>query len=92
MNSAARKMIIASVIATGVMATLALTGCGVQGELEAAPPMVGKEAKSAYSESKSRETERAMPDANGKNRVMNPYTQAVPISAAPLEGFGSNPR
>ena len=41
------------------------------------------------SESASRDTERALPDANGKNTMPDPYRGYKKISDAPLEGFGN---
>lgn len=38
--------------------------------------------------STSRETEKALPDANGKNNMPNPYTQIGP-SSQPIEGTGN---
>jgi hypothetical protein len=85
-----RKLIISATLGLSVVAGLSLTGCGKQGELDAAPPIYGHDAQSSWSV--SRATERALPDANGKSRIPNPYGRAVPISAAPLEGVGNAQR
>lgn len=39
--------------------------------------------------SASKESERAKPDANAKNKSPNPYAENKKISDAPLEGFGN---
>ncbi|MGZ3304864.1 MAG: hypothetical protein ACXU8U_03300 [Asticcacaulis sp.] len=36
-----------------------------------------------------KETEKALPDANGKNKMANPYTANVTPSQAPIEGTGN---
>ncbi len=81
-----------------------LSGCGKAGDLETAPPLYGADAKSSWSASSnsdggttavmdssgaSMETERALPDANDKNKMVDPYRANKKIQDAPLEGFGN---
>ncbi|MBW8881238.1 MAG: hypothetical protein JF615_07405, partial [Asticcacaulis sp.] len=40
--------------------------------------------------SASQSSERALPDANGKNKMEDPYRAPKKIQDAPLEGFGNN--
>lgn len=94
------------VIVTALAAALAVgvSACGKLGQLEQAPPMIGKDAKSSYSVSKnagggdtatlddttaSRETERAKPDINDVNKQKDPYRSNQNVADAPLEGFGN---
>lgn len=100
-----RFIVTAAIGATVLLGTgLLLSACGKMGALDQAPPAYGSKAKSDWSVSKnagggdtatlenssaSRESERAKPDANAANRMKDPYRSNVPISAAPLEGFGN---
>jgi hypothetical protein len=94
----ARAALLAAAALTGT--ALVLGACGKQADLETAPPLFGDEAKSSWSASSAsaspqamrRETERALPDANGPNRSPDPYRNNVKVSQAPLEGFGNAQR
>lgn len=80
-----------------------LSACGKLGTLETAPPLYGDDAKASWSASSnsdggttvtmdssaSNETERALPDGNGKNKMVDPYRSNKKIQDAPLEGFGN---
>ncbi|MGA9658887.1 MAG: hypothetical protein WBQ60_07295, partial [Asticcacaulis sp.] len=90
-------------LSAALMGAAALSACGKLGELEQAPPVFNKKAEASWSASKnpdggstvtmeatsSRATERALPDANDKNKMENPYTAPKRIQDAPLEGFGN---
>lgn len=84
--------------ALAMVAVAALSACGKQGELQVAPPMFNDEAAAEWSASNDplngakRKTERALPDADGDNNMPDPYRQNVPVSQAPLEGFGNAQR
>ena len=85
-------------------ASLLLSACGKLGDLNQAPPFMNEKAAAEWSTSQnpdggvtmtttdtsaSRETERALPDADADNSMENPYTAPKKISEAPLEGFGN---
>lgn len=73
-------------------ASALLSACGKQGELQVAPPIFGDAASEDPLNGAPRKTERALPDANAENRMPDPYRQNVPVSKAPLEGFGNAQR
>ncbi len=81
-----------------LLAVTLLSACGKQGELQVAPPILNSDAAAEWSASAdplngaTRKTERALPDANSENRMADPYRQNVPVSKAPLEGFGNAQR
>lgn len=99
-----RFVMTSALAATALMAAaLGLSACGKLGALEQAPPLYGDDAKSSWSvshnsdggttvttsASSSRDTERALPDANDKNKMPDPYRGNKKIENAPLEGFGN---
>ena len=99
-----RILVTSALIASALMGgALVLSSCGKLGALEEAPPLYGKDASSSWSvshnpgggstatnsTSASKETEKAKPDANGKNNMPDPYTSNQKIENAPLEGFGN---
>lgn len=99
------RFVITSALAASALlaAAMGLSACGKLGTLDQAPPMFGDKAKSSWSssqnsdggttvttsESASRDTERALPDANDKNKMPDPYRGNKKIENAPLEGFGN---
>jgi hypothetical protein len=99
----ARLMTITALGAALVGASL-LSACGKLGDLDRAPPMMNKKAEAAWSTSQnsdggvttttdsstSRANEKALPDADSKNSMENPYTVNKRIQDAPLEGTGNN--
>jgi len=100
--SAKARLVIVTML--GAALAVGVSACGKMGQLEQAPPMIGKDAKSSYSVSKnagggdtatlddasaSRETERAKPDLNDVNRQKDPYRGTKSVQDAPLEGFGN---
>ncbi len=99
-----RILVTTALTASAILGTaLLLSACGKLGTLEQAPPLYGSDAKSSWSvshnpgggdtatnsSSASKDTERAKPDANGKNKMDNPYVGNKKIEDAPLEGFGN---
>ena len=99
-----RLLVTSALTASALLAgALALSACGKLGALEQAPPLYGDEAKSSWSvshnpgggttatnsTSASKDTEKAKPDANGKNAMDDPYKGNKKIEDAPLEGFGN---
>ncbi len=99
-----RLLVTSALIATALLGgAFVLSACGKLGTLEQAPPLYGKDAKSEWSVSNnpgggttatnstsaSKATEKAQPDANGKNAMADPYTDNKKIEEAPLEGFGN---
>lgn len=100
--SAKARLVVVTVL--GVAIAVGVSACGKMGQLEQAPPMIGKDAKSSYSVSKnsgggdtatlddtssSKETERAKPDINDVNKQKDPYRGNKSVADAPLEGFGN---
>ena len=98
-----RLLVTSALIASAVLgASILLSACGKLGTLDEAPPLYGAKAKADWSASNpgggstatnstsaSKETEKAKPDANGKNQMPDPYTSNQKIQDAPLEGFGN---
>ena len=88
-----RPLVIAALLAVGVLTAGALAGCGKTGELQQPPPLFGAKAKADYDAQKQAEAEaqaakRASPDPDALNPADRPLTQAP--YAAPIPG-GSNP-
>lgn len=80
-----------------LFAVLSLTACGKRGDLEAAPPLWGERAreevaakKKAQAEGKA--TERALPRADQRNEMKDPYQENLKVSDAPIEGTGNAQR
>lgn len=98
-----RFLVTVALTATAALAAAMLSACGKIGTLEQAPPLYGDEAKASWSSSNlpgggnmttnstsaSRESEKALPDANGRNQMDDPYKGNKKIQDAPLEGFGN---
>jgi hypothetical protein len=74
------------------VAAATLSACGKQGELQVAPPLLSDSTSDDPLNGAKRRTERALPDADGPNNMPDPYRQNVPVSQAPLEGFGNAQR
>jgi predicted small lipoprotein YifL len=84
-------------ISLGLALALSVTACGRQGDLETAPPLWGERAKAEIAAKKKAEaegkaTERALPRAEYKNEMPDPYQQNKRVSDAPLEGTGNAQR
>lgn len=93
-----------TIVLGAALAASLLSACGKLGDLERAPPMMNKKAAAEWSTSQnpdggvttttdsstSRATEKALPDADSKNSMENPYAVNKRPQDAPLEGQGSN--
>jgi hypothetical protein len=100
MKSPNKTRILIATAAGAALVLTGLSACGKMGHLEQAPPMYGKDAKSSWSASQtsgggneatnstsaSKETERALPDANGPN---NSPLNKPGQGKGQLEGFGN---
>ena len=99
-----RLVVTTALLTSAILAsTLLLSACGKIGSLEQAPPLYGADAKSSWSASNlpgggntatnstsvSSDGEKALPDANGKNKMPDPYVGNKKVQDAPLEGFGN---
>ncbi len=99
-----RFLVTSALIASALLGgSLVLSACGKLGSLEEAPPLYGADAKSDWSASNlpgggntatmsssaSKDTEKAKPDANGRNAMDDPYVGNKKVEDAPLEGFGN---
>ena len=105
MTAKKTRFVITGALAASALlaAVMGLSACGKLGTLDQAPPLYGDDAKSSWSvshnadggstvttsASASRDGERALPDANDKNKMPDPYRGNKKIENAPLEGFGN---
>jgi hypothetical protein len=98
------RFVLSVALGTALLGASMLSACGKLGDLEQAPPMMNKKAASEWStshnpdggvttttdSSTSRASEKALPDADSKNSMENPYAVNKRPQDAPLEGTGSN--
>jgi len=98
------RLVISVALGAALLSASLLSACGKLGDLERAPPVMNKKAAAEWSTSRnpdggvttttdsstSRTSERALPDADSKNSMENPYAVNKRIQDAPLEGTGHN--
>lgn len=98
------RLLTISALGVALIGASLLSACGKLGDLEKAPPMMNKKAEATWSTSHnpdggvttttetstSRASEKALPDADSKNSMENPYAVNKRIQDVPLEGTGSN--
>lgn len=98
------RFVISVALGAALLGASLLSACGKLGDLEQAPPVWNKKAEADWSTSQnpdggvtttteastSRASERALPDADARNSMEDPYTVNKRIQDAPLEGTGSN--
>jgi|GEM_PF-1138580 len=98
------RLVISIALGAALLGASLLSACGKLGDLERAPPVMNKKAAAEWSTSRnpdggvttttdsstSRTSERALPDADSKNSMENPYAVNKRIQDAPLEGTGHN--
>jgi hypothetical protein len=98
------RFVLSVALGAALLGASMLSACGKLGDLEQAPPMMNKKAASEWStshnpdggvttttdSSTSRASEKALPDADSKNSMENPYAVNKRPQDAPLEGTGSN--
>ena len=98
------RFVLSVALGAALIGASMLSACGKLGDLEKAPPMMNKKAAAEWSTSHnpdggvttttdtsaSRASEKALPDADSKNSMENPYAVNKRPQDAPLEGTGSN--
>ena len=98
------RFVISVALGAALLGASMLSACGKLGDLERAPPVMNRKAAAEWSTSRnpdggvttttdsstSRTSERALPDADSKNSMENPYAVNKRIQDVPLEGTGSN--
>ncbi len=98
------RFVISVALGAALLGASMLSACGKLGDLQKAPPIMNSKAEAAWStshnpdggvttttdSSTSRANEKALPDADSKNSMENPYAVNKRPQDVPLEGQGSN--
>ena len=98
------RFVISVALGAALLGASMLSACGKLGDLQKAPPIMNEKAAADWSTSHnpdggvttttdtstSRASEKALPDADSKNSMENPYAVNKRPQDVPLEGTGSN--